>query len=289
MDEFMVFEEEEWEPSTRVYAPVPLEYYKEMRHLTAGEFGELMRILLYFNITGKVPPVEGVLCHYVDRVIGRQIRFYRDWADLKENRSKAGKKSAETRRKKIDLLTERCAELETFVEQNQHVLNKDNYSNSNSNSNSDSNSDSNLQFKAVRNSEDATGPAAAPGREVEFGPEAPVADAMFRLLGIRPSRTCLRELRDYVSRLGTDTCIYAVERAAEESQCSWKYVRGILRDMDLNGIRSRSHAENCHRSYVKPTTAGTNGSYQSQFDTHDKRILTELEKRAIAEAIAEEF
>ena len=84
-------------PNSRVYLPLPLDYFKEMRYLSNEEFGELIRILLWFAISGEVVPVEGVLCHYIDRVIERQKRFYRDWDKLRKSRSAAGKKGADSR------------------------------------------------------------------------------------------------------------------------------------------------------------------------------------------------
>ena len=107
---------------------------------------------------------------------------------------------------------------------------------------------------------------------------------MVRLLGVRPSKTCLGELREFVSRLGTDTCIFAVERAAEEGRANWSYVRGILRDLDRNRVTDRRQAEESHRRHnVRPMDK--NGMYA----THGQTKLSELELQAIAEALAEEL
>lgn len=83
--------------NTRPYVPVPLEYYEEMQYLTNEEFGELIRIMMWYSISGEILPVKGVLCHYMTRVIDRQKRYYIEWAELATKRSRAGKKGAEKR------------------------------------------------------------------------------------------------------------------------------------------------------------------------------------------------
>ena len=83
--------------NTRPYVPVPLEYYEEMQYLTNEEFGELIRIMMWYSISGEILPVKGVLCHYMTRVIDRQKRYYIEWAELASKRKKAGKKGAEVR------------------------------------------------------------------------------------------------------------------------------------------------------------------------------------------------
>lgn len=85
---------------SRFYVAVPFEYYKEMEYLSNAEFGELIRLLLWYGMTGEVPPVEGVLRHYINRVIQRQKRFQDDWDRIAQTRSQAGKKGANKRWKK---------------------------------------------------------------------------------------------------------------------------------------------------------------------------------------------
>lgn len=83
--------------NTRPYVPVPLEYYDQMQYLSHEEFGELIRIMMWYSISGEVLPVKGALCHYITRVIDRQNRYYIEWAELMAKRSKAGKKGAQMR------------------------------------------------------------------------------------------------------------------------------------------------------------------------------------------------
>lgn len=113
-------------------------------------------------------------------------------------------------------------------------------------------------------------------------------DALNRLLRVQLSRTALGELREYVSRLGTELCLFAVERGAEENQCSWKYVRGILRDLERNQIRSRAEAERNHQQYASPSPATLKREKErSQMYQHDPGQYKDWEKIAIAEALAE--
>ncbi len=91
---FVPFEEAS---NSRFYVAVPFEYHKEMEYLTDEEFGALIRALLRFGMTGEVPVVDGVLRHYINRVIERQRRFQEDWRSMAEKRSKAGKIGASKR------------------------------------------------------------------------------------------------------------------------------------------------------------------------------------------------
>ena len=112
MEEYMVFQEDgDYEICDRNYVPIPLEYYKEMRHLSAAEFGELVRMILYFNLTGKVPKAEGILLHYVDRVMETQNRFNKGWNQVKEARKEAGRKGAAIRRERDSKAEQKVAKL----------------------------------------------------------------------------------------------------------------------------------------------------------------------------------
>ncbi len=284
-----------WEPNKRNYAPVPLEYYNEMRFLSDQEFGTLMRILLRFNLTGEVPEVEGVLCHYVDRVIGAQKRFLTGWCEISAKRSKAGKRGAELRWKK-----EQGASQEPSAPESMANAYKNGYTKTETKSKTEakteaetkSESETNISSSltgAAGNREVSTGhgcvPAAAPERErgaVKMDPETPVAEAMVKLLHVHPSRTCLQELRTFVTRLGVDTCLFAVERAGEEGRGNWSYVRGILRDLQAKGITNRRRAESYHQRYSK--VPGPNSMYQ----IHGQTYVSELDRQAIADIMAEE-
>ena len=143
MEEYMVFEENEaFEVSPRNYAPLPLEYYKEMRHLSDAEFGALIRMVLYFNLTGKIPKVDGILLHYMDRVMEAQKRFNKNWNQIKEARSAAGKKSAALRK----------VSESNKAEQKATKLNKSNNTKSKSESKSESKSKSESQSKKIAGS-----------------------------------------------------------------------------------------------------------------------------------------
>ena len=83
--------------NTRPYVPIPIEYYDEMQYLSNGDFGKLVRILMWYSISGEVLPVKGVLCHYINRVIDRQKRYYLEWESIRNKRSQAGRKGAEAR------------------------------------------------------------------------------------------------------------------------------------------------------------------------------------------------
>ncbi len=86
--------------NSRFYAPIPFEYYEEMKLLSNEEFGKLIRALLWFCMTGEEPCVDGVLVHYIPRVLNRQRRFQSEWKSLSDKRSEAGKKGIQSRRRK---------------------------------------------------------------------------------------------------------------------------------------------------------------------------------------------
>lgn len=278
MEDYMVFQEDgDYEICDRNYVPIPLEYYKEMRHLSAAEFGELVRMILYFNLTGKVPKAEGILLHYVDRVMETQNRFNKGWNQVKEARKEAGRKGAAIRRERDSKAEQKVAKLskakqtktETETKIETETLNQ-----------------SQSQKIAGRNIDHCLLPTAETESPVD--PVQSVTMAMRRLLSMKISKTCLTEIREYVARLGADTCIYAVERAADESQCSWKYVRGILKDLEQKGISSRSQAESDRNRFIQPPTSRQNTGHVSQYQTHENTTLSELERMAIAQALAEE-
>ena len=83
--------------NTRPYVPIPIEYYDEMQYLSNADFGKLVRILMWYSISGEVLPVKGVLCHYINRVIDRQKRYYLEWEAIRNKRREAGRKGAESR------------------------------------------------------------------------------------------------------------------------------------------------------------------------------------------------
>ena len=83
--------------NTRPYMPLPLEYFEEMQYLSNEEFGELVRIMMWYTISGEVIPTSGALCHYITRVIDRQKRYYVEWDKLNTARKNAGKKGAAAR------------------------------------------------------------------------------------------------------------------------------------------------------------------------------------------------
>jgi DnaD/phage-associated family protein len=109
---------------------------------------------------------------------------------------------------------------------------------------------------------------------------------MERKLHIKASKSCRKELRSYVTLVGTEVCLYAVDRALEENRPAWYYVRGILRNLREKNIRSRQGAEmdfatfHSGKGRKKP-------SYASQFQQHGQTQLTDLERKAVAEALAE--
>ena len=143
--------------------------------------------------------------------------------------------------------------------------NKYGYSNSNSNPNSNS------KYFSLNNSSTGKRCIQAPGRPsgggaetavvvekekekdifcdvcVEEIPYEPTLDeimgGMVRRLGLRESNMIWVELGLFYRELGWKLCDYAIGRAEREGKPRWSYVRGVLKRLKTNKIRTTEEAE----------------------------------------------
>lgn len=81
----------------RNYAVLPHEYLEEMDCLSDAEFGRLMRALLVYSSTGKLPALSGNEKILAKRVVMQEDRYQQYYSDLTEKRSDAGKKGMASR------------------------------------------------------------------------------------------------------------------------------------------------------------------------------------------------
>ena len=89
-----------------------------------------------------------------------------------------------------------------------------------------------------------------------------------------PSERVLQQLQDYRRELGDELCRRAIEIGGENGAVSWNYVRSVLENLKSRGIRSVQQLQR------KPPRG------QKRFITNEPRELSELEKQAVAMALA---
>ena len=76
------------------------------------------------------------------------------------------------------------------------------------------------------------------GGEGEDEGEDEVVNYLLHRVDICPSHRCREELRGFVSRVGAEVCLRAIDEAADAGKPSWAYIRGILRAKEGLGVRS---------------------------------------------------
>lgn len=81
----------------RNYTPLPHEYLQEMKLLSDAEFGRLIRALLAYSQTGRMPPLSGKEELFSIRVQMQEDRFQASFDDLSRTRQTAGKRGANAR------------------------------------------------------------------------------------------------------------------------------------------------------------------------------------------------
>lgn len=84
----------------------------------------------------------------------------------------------------------------------------------------------------------------------EQGPPAPqdaglaaVMSSYLDRVNPTPSSRSLEELKGYVARLGPEVCLRAIDKALDAGKARWDYIRGILRRLEADGIRSLAQWE----------------------------------------------
>lgn len=78
--------------------------------------------------------------------------------------------------------------------------------------------------------------APAPAREQND--LARVTNFFFDRINPTPSPTAIDELKGYTDTLGADVVIHAFEIALDNKSTTWRYIRGILRDYQSDGLTS---------------------------------------------------
>lgn len=81
----------------RNYAALPHEYWDEMSDLTDGEFGRLVRALLYYSMTGEETALAGNERFFWKRVVNRERGLQQHYEEVAAKRRRAGKKGAASR------------------------------------------------------------------------------------------------------------------------------------------------------------------------------------------------
>lgn len=88
---------------------------------------------------------------------------------------------------------------------------------------------------------------AAPLVRAEGAPDdeglAAVMSAYLDRVNPTPSPRSLDELKGYVARLGPEVCLRAIDKALDAGKARWDYIRGILRRLEGDGIRSLAQWE----------------------------------------------
>ena len=79
--------------------------------------------------------------------------------------------------------------------------------------------------------------------EADEGVLHPVVSAFCSRIAPSPSGTCLRELLGFSERLGEALTLRAIDAAVDAGARSWHYVRAVLRDWEMRGIRSVEELE----------------------------------------------
>ena len=81
----------------RNYAALPHEYLEEMDALSDAEFGRLTRALIKYSKTGEPIALCGNERFYANRVMAQEDRFKKNYRELSDIRSSAGKMGAAAR------------------------------------------------------------------------------------------------------------------------------------------------------------------------------------------------
>jgi DnaD/phage-associated family protein len=68
-------------------------------------------------------------------------------------------------------------------------------------------------------------------------PAAVVLSAYANKINPVPSQTCVAELERFVSEMGQDVCLRAIDVAVDERRTNWSYVRGILKAKQEQGVK----------------------------------------------------
>lgn len=70
-----------------------------------------------------------------------------------------------------------------------------------------------------------------------ISPAAVVLSAYANKINPMPSQTCVAELERFVSEMGQDVCLRAIDVAVDERKTSWSYIRGILKAKQELGVK----------------------------------------------------
>lgn len=81
-------------------------------------------------------------------------------------------------------------------------------------------------------------PRAAPVPQVQDEGLGRVMSAYLDRVNASPSPSSLDELKGYTARLGPEVCLRAIDKGLDAGKGRWDYIRGILRRLEADGIRS---------------------------------------------------
>lgn len=109
---------------------------------------------------------------------------------------------------------------------------------------------------------------------------AAVMDAYMNRIDPTPSPSSMDELKGYVSLMGAECCIKAIDAAIDAKKASWSYVRGILRSKASQGVRCVAdwNALEAKRERQKQAVKPTMGQPVPADPGRIKRDMDELEK-----------
>ena len=105
---------------SRNYAAIPYDYLNEMEVLSDAEFGRLVRALLVYSSTGKVPALSGNEKVLFPRVRATEDKFKTAYEELIQKRKEAAKKSWESRKGRsaqsnaVQCSAYRCSDLHDY-------------------------------------------------------------------------------------------------------------------------------------------------------------------------------
>lgn len=230
----------------RNYAALPHEYLVEMEALNDSEFGQLIRALLKYSITGDLITLSSNGRFYANRVMAQEDRFQASYADISSARSEAGKKGASKRW--------------SAKNGNANVPNS-----KNGYTETDTDTD-NLLPNSSR-----------------YSVGAAVADYLTR---INPAATptCINDLTAFEQEMGSDVCIRAIDIALDNKSPNWRYIKAILSKWQSLGVRCLADIKLLDRKPDTPASnkpaVRTSAPESSAIDQRvcDTRMAIDVEK-----------
>lgn len=75
-----------------------------------------------------------------------------------------------------------------------------------------------------------------------------------------PSPTSMEELGSYAKAMGSEVCLRAIDRAIDAGKANWNYIRGILRNLEAQGVRCLADLEALDKQHERAKGIAS-GSY----------------------------